>query len=222
MRLCAALALVLVALVVLTVKAGRRPARGAAPASRDDAELAPAPARAGAPSAPAQPAGHEPGGIAHLRGHVLFPAGVKPNDHLDVTAEDPSRTFAALVGDDGRFEVHLPSGRYTLIASMDELVGVVPDFFARAGAGRDIDIRLAAGAAIRGTVTTPADASVKAFATDRDEDEIGNCDVVDGRFAIEGLIPGRRYDLVFDGQDVRRLTVTGVTAPADGMKIEMQ
>ena len=41
-------------------------------------------------------------------------------------------------------------------------------------------------------------------------------------FSVDGLIAGRRYDLTFHGQGVRSLTITGVTAPADGLDVEMQ
>jgi hypothetical protein len=223
MRLCAALALVLIALVVLTVKTGRRPPRRAAPVGRDDAQLAPARVRASVPSPSSPPAARELRGIAHLRGRVLFPPGVTPTPHVKVVADDSSRAFDALVHDDGRFEFHLPSGRYTLVASMPGLVGVAPDVLARADAAHDVDIELAVGAVIRGTVTGPHATFVTALPTGRDSGQIRADDVLDdGHFSIAGLIPGRRYDITFSGQSVRSLTVTGVAAPAEGLTFALQ
>jgi hypothetical protein len=161
MRLCAALALVLVALVVLTVKVARRhPRHAPAPAATEVAALeapVPTPARA-----PARIAHGESGGIALLRGRLLFPAGVERMSSLEVVAESGARRFHALIPDNDRFEIHLPGGRYTLIASMGELVGVTPDVLARGGATRDVDIRLVVGAAIRGKIGGASGAIVSA------------------------------------------------------------
>src|SRR5689334_21776870 len=103
MRLCAALALVLVALVVVTVRAAQRPRAGAPVAV--DAEVAepPPPAdptpRAFAPP-PTRPIveRREAGGIGHLRGRLLFPPDVWANS-VNVEAEDFARIIRARVDD---------------------------------------------------------------------------------------------------------------------------
>ena len=85
--------------------------------------------------------------------------------------------MTARIHDDGRFDIHLPSGRYTLVASAGALVGVVPDVLARAGDVRDVDIRLGTGAAIRGKLRMPddveCDVGITAVPSGRD-DESGN------------------------------------------------
>jgi len=220
MRLCAALAVVLVALVVVTVKANQRhPRRAAASIEPVLAEPLPETAPAPARSSPSLPR-YESGGIAHLRGHLLFPAGEERSNDLVVVAEGTTRQFRAHAPDGVRYEIHLPSGRYTLVASMGNLVGVVPDVLARAGGPRDVDIRLTVGAVISGRVKAPPGAAVEVSAA-RTLDSRRKSDVQDGTFAIAGLIPGRQYDITFDGADVRRLKVTGVTAPDDALDVEV-
>ncbi len=228
MRWCAALALVLVALVVVTIRGLRRPHKRPAPRQPDVAEVAPPATNAPrapsySPSPTLAPTAHgDSAGIARLRGRVLFPAGLEQTDDLEVLAEDPARRVLAQVLADGRFDIHLPSGRYTLIAAMGELVGVVPDVLARGEAGRDVDIRLSAGATIRGKLRSPSDVVlVNAVTSGRDE-ATGEPSTDKGSFSIDGLIPGRRYDLNFYGQGVRALTITGVTAPADDLDVELQ
>jgi hypothetical protein len=151
---------------------------------------------------------------------VLFPAGTDATSDVVVVAEDGARRLHAHVQEGGRYQIHLPPGRYTLVASADDLVGVVPDVLAR-GDVHDIDIRLGLGAAIRGKLSGSAEAAVSATSGGGNE-EAGVPHVEDGAFAIEGLIPGRRYDLSFTGPDVRTLTITGVTAPADGLDVALQ
>jgi hypothetical protein len=223
MRWCVALAAVLVALVVVAVRGLRRPAK-----HRPDAnavELVPA-AQAEDPGASwAAPAAREAPGPAHLRGRVLYPAGAEASDDLEVIAEDATRRVTARIGDNGQFDIHLPSGRYTLVASAGELVGVVPDVLVHPGTSRDVDIRLAAGVTIRGTLRLPddveADVSITIVSPGREE-QSGTYKIDDGRFSIEGLIAGRPYDITFRGEGLRSLTLTGVSAPADGLDVALQ
>ena len=168
MRWCAALAVVLVALVVMTVRTIRRPHRHPPPVDPESVELAPPPPAPSGASFSSLVVRRESSGIAHLRGRVLFPAGERDSDDdISVVAEDGTRKVHARVQEDGGYQLHLPSGRYTLIASAGELVGVVPDVLARAGATHDIDIRLAAGAAIKGKLRTPGGVVVVRASLDR-------------------------------------------------------
>jgi hypothetical protein len=98
---------------------------------------------------------------------------------------------------------------------------VVADVLARADATHDVDIRLTVGAAIRGKLRGSSTVVVGASVAGRDDDS-GVASVEDGSFAVQGLIPGRRYDLRFYGPDVRTLTISGVAAPADGLDVELQ
>jgi hypothetical protein len=140
---------------------------------------------------------------------------------VEVVAEDFGRRVSALIDDEGRFEVHLPPGRYTLIASQEDLIGAVSDVLVRAGATLEIDISLAIGVAIRGTVDPSEAVSVSALSSGRD-DVWGIASIEDGSFSIEGLLPGRSYDITFTGDNVRKRTITGVTAPADGLAVALE
>jgi hypothetical protein len=225
MRLCAALALVLVALVVLTVKAAQRPTRPAPAVVDIDVEApeiaaprAPAPLARPAPRAPA-PADHrETRGTAHLRGRLLFPTDERA-ETLEVVAENFSRRVRARIDDD-QFELHLPAGRYTLIASMEDLVGAVPDVLAVAGSTQEVDIRLGTGATIRGDVQ-PEGVEIVAIASGGDENS-GIVQADDGAFSIAGLVPGRHYDISFSRLGLRTVTLTGVRAPAEGLRVELE
>jgi len=219
MRLCAALALVLVTLVVVTVRVTRRrPAHAATPIATERA--APEP-RASAPRESAAPSAREPAGIASLRGRVLLPPGGETMTDLEVIADDGARRFVALIRDRDRYEIHLPSGRYTLVASMGRLVGVAPDILAPADATRDVDIRLGVGVTIRGKLTAPDGTIVNAVRSGRYEDA-GVPHVANGAFSIAGLIPGQRYDLTFSGLTVRTSTLKGVIAPAEELDVQLQ
>ena len=234
MRWCAALAVVLVALVVLTVKVGRRSPRHTPAAKPEIAEaVEPAATPDGrAPPAPASFERHEASGIAHVHGRVLFPPGSQPPDEVEVVAECGTRTFDAAVEEDGRFQLHLPPGHYTLAASAGELIGTTPDILLRGGAAREVDIRLAVGAAIRGNVRLPAgglgaspsapDGFEVSATIAGGEGDSGVASIEEGTFAVKGLLPGRRYDLHFQGPSVRTLTMSGVTAPIDGLFVELQ
>jgi len=216
MRWCAALSVVLVALLVVTVKICRHPRKRVPAAPPPDIAESAAPPVLPAPAVAPRAAA----GIAHLHGRVLFPDGREPTDDVEVVAEDGTRSIAAQVTKNDRFQIHLPAGRYTLVASAGELVGVVPDVLARDG-NNDVDIRLAVGATIRGRVTGDDDAAVEARPAGGRE-ETGVATLEDGVFRIGGLIPGRRYDLRFHGDAVRTLSLTGVEAPADRVDVALE
>jgi hypothetical protein len=223
MRWCVALAVVLVALVAATVKVSRRTPRPVvAPKPEITAAVAPAPSFVPRPPPTPEPppARHETGGIAHLRGRVLAPPGTDTTQSLKVVAEEGDRTIIAETLDGGRFQFHIPPGRYTLLAGAGEWVGVVQDVVARAGTGRDVDIRLERGATIRGTLRGGHDVDVDARPAGKDffwSDTKNE----NGTFTVAGLIPGRAYDLVFKGVNSRVLIRPGVTAPADGLDVEL-
>ena len=227
MRWCVALALVLAALVVLTVKATRRTSNKAPVVAPEIAEIAGPRPLVPSRALNAPPARQESpnNGVAFLHGRILFPAGADTRRDVTVVAEGAERTLDAKVMEGGHFQIHLPPGRYTLIASAGELIGDVPDVYARGGAERNVDIRLAVGATIRGKVRGATDVSVSATIADRN-DEHGVAHVENGAFSIAGLIPGRLYDLSFGGlmttgHAARTLTLSGVKAPAEGLDVEL-
>src|SRR5262245_39897492 len=158
MRWCAALAVVLVALVVLTVKGLRRPHKRAATVAPDLAELAGPSAIAPGRASPPPPSRRESGGIAHLRGRALPPAGVDGADRLPVlkvTADDGRRSFAAGIMTGGRFWFHMPPGRYALTARAGDLVGEMRDVVVAVDVEREVEIPLVAAARIAGLLHRP-------------------------------------------------------------------
>ena len=107
MRWCAALAIVLVALMVVTVKIWRHPRKRLSPPAPPDIAEPAAPPSAPAPSSPVREAR---AGIAHLRGRVLFPGGGQPAHDVEVVAEDGARTIAAQITRKDRFQSQCCSG----------------------------------------------------------------------------------------------------------------
>jgi hypothetical protein len=221
MRWCAALALVLVALVVMTVKTIRRPHERPAPVEREAVEIAPP-----APPTPS-PERRASSGIAHLRGWVVPPAGRRGGDELDddlkVTADDGRRTFDARTTKGGGFAFHMPPGRYTLTAWADNLVGELRDVFVTSDAEREVEIPLVGAAKIAGVLHVPDDADVTVIARPAGSDRRGHDgDATEEAFEIEGLIPGRRYDVEFSGDDIRTLKLTGVRAPSEALDVKLE
>jgi len=218
-----ALGIVLAALVALTVKAStRRPRTGARVAPSDEElvvprredpphQVSPPPARrvAGPP--------HARVGISHLQGRVLAPPGEDLSfDELAVNADDGRRSFAAAVTPDGRFSIHLPAGRYAVTASLGAEVGIAPSVAAPPGAAGELTIQLGPAAAIRGHVRGPDGATINVrVALAGHEGSLQTVEAEAGDFTIDALIPGRRYDLTFTGDDLRATTLRSVIAPAD-------
>jgi hypothetical protein len=221
MRWCAALVLVLVVVVVVGVRGlrrhqGRPPV--AAPAVADEAPP-PAPRRYPSSPAPDPPPRRESSGVAELRGRVLFPSKEEATSELQVVAEGGARKLPANVRR-GQFQLRVPAGRYTLVATDGTLIGVVEDVLARAGTTRELDIRLEPGAIIRGRVRSQGFVEVSASPAG-EPGHVGSGDVEKEDFTVEGLIPGRRYDLRFEGPTIRPTTIAGVTAPADDLDVEL-
>lgn len=229
MRLFAALAVVLVALLVATVRYATRQrasagVTAAVPVEDEAPGRAPPPAvRAGWPPAGALALEPARGGIAHLHGRVLMPGECDPD--TDVIADDGARSFKVDAAGDCTYSFHLPPGRYELVATTGELAGAVPDVAAPAGAQRQVDIPLARGAEIRG-VLRPSGVTAIAIAAsfpDRSTNIIGKGDAgEDGSFSITGLVPGRRYDIHVAGREVKTARLRGVAAPADNVEVALE
>lgn len=168
--------------------------------------------------------------LAHLRGRLVMPANTEDNDqpkNLTVVADDGRRTFDARIipGEESRFELHLPPGRYTLTARTGDLVGTRGELLLEAGSERDLLVYLEQAETITGDVRVrgaPEDESlfVLAFRAGG-KIEQGDGSVENGRFAVEGLRSGATYDLVFGGNRVRTVTLHNVTAPAQGLEVDL-
>jgi hypothetical protein len=235
MRWYTALALLLFALVALASAIRRdEPKRVVLNAIEERLESEPRPSAAAAPSPPpasrpAQPppqTARDRSGVARIKGRVTLPPGEQDADALSelcVSASDGTRVFDGRVTPDGRFAFHLPPGRYTLDASAAQLVGTEPDVIARAGAERDVDILLGPSAAIRGTLRAAddADVSVSARASGRSAGAADAETTGTETFEITGLIPGRKYDLTFRGQELRSVTLREIAAPAAGLQVAL-
>jgi hypothetical protein len=250
MRWIFALALVLVVLVVATIRAATQdrkhrgttiPAAEPEVAASDDwlarrrpLEAVPAAATPPPRARPANTGAAPPvarGGVAHVHGAVIAPEDqdndVAPDDplsELEVIADDGTRTVSARVSAHGRYALHLPPGRYSIVASAGALVGALDGVVLAAGSEHELDIHLDHGATIEGRLNLPPDLDVQLTATRLDGRGGGGTTMLDGEdgFQVVGLIPGRSYDLEFTGDGVRALTVPGVTAPAAGLDVTIQ
>lgn len=237
MRWCAALAVVLVALLIALARVGvHKPRRIARPADdgRSEAEPRPDPPERFRDEGPPRPTVRHPtsgrpgrGSVAFLHGRVLPPPESEAVDLEDLTeiavgADDGSQTVFARLTHGGHFSLHLPPGRYTLFAQLGELAGATADVLVGANQAREIDIPLGAGVTIGGTLRGPPGAEVSATAW-----PVGGShpmraqSVEDGKFTLKGLIPGRRYDLVFSGPAVRKATLRSIAAPADALEVAL-
>jgi hypothetical protein len=236
MRLCAALALVLVALVAVTVKAWRRPhARRATPA--DVADVTESRRNTlGGPGPPGIPSWRRPPirarratpALGHLYGRALAPPGRDPTDLLpvlSVTAHDGAHIINALTTADGRFEFHVPPGRYSLLAYARDAIGELHDVVVQQDGEREVTIPLGPSASIGGRLRAPGHAAVEILLHPTDSDgpkPASRAFPHEGKFLVDGLMPGRRYDAEFSGDDVRTLKLTGVQAPLETMDVVLE
>jgi hypothetical protein len=226
MRWCLALGIVLVALIAATAKVATRPARTVAARHADETdetearpELTPSAAQLLAPVARESRAAPPRAAPAQLFGRVLPPLGEETSfDDLTVVADNGVRTVEASVFPDGRFTIHLPAGQYAVTATLDNWVGTVPSVAARPDRGREVAIQLGEPAAISGHVHGPDGVAITVRASLAGHGERQGVTADDnGEFAIEQLVPGRVYDLTFEGPGMRTTTLRSVTAPADGV-----
>ena len=132
---------------------------------------------------------------------------------------------------DGRFEVKgLSEGDYALSVAKDGYAGQsVEPVRIRADTASSVELTLAAGASIRGSVFRPDGSGAEGYAvravpsgSRRPGPAVGGNLVTtpaDGSFSISGLRPGESYDLVILTRDRPATRREGVGAPADGLEI---
>lgn len=241
MRWCAALAIVLCALLVVAARVGRvaggshRLRRPAATPVEDSRAEVPAPATPppppSRPETPPRPISRAPlagqrerRSVAHVHGRVLLSSGggdIDDLDDLQVDADDGLRLVHARLSAGGRFSFHLPPGRYTLVAESGDLAGTTLGVLAGADQEQEIDIRLGPAATVRGTLRGPAGAEITLRALPVGSLHPARSQSVedDGKFALPGLIPGRRYDLTFFGPAIRETTLRSIVAPVDRLEV---
>jgi len=227
MRLCVALGIVLTVLIALTVKARvRRPHHRPPPVDdHDEAVTDPSPPPRAAPEPPSFDPSAQALGPAHIFGRVLPPPGEPGGlQGLTVTADGGARSVEARTFSDGRFDLHLPPGQYAIVAAAGDWAGMAASVPARAGGEHEVTIGLGPTVSLRGRVRAPervAELGVKVSPAERDDwDELRTIDG-DGTFEVEGLVPGRTYDLLFEGEQARSSTVRAVTAPASDLLVQV-
>ena len=144
-----------------------------------------------------------------------------------ITAEDPTHSYDAEVEDDGQFEINLPVGHYTVVATLGDLVAAADVAGLSDGDDRDITLVLGEGAEIEGTVHAPNATKLRAEielrpTNARDTGTNGVFVEKSGHFAGDGLIPGRSYDLVVTAQGMRKLHLHNVIAPSHGIDVTLE
>jgi len=227
-RLAVSVATASVALAGLEAWRARHPRAAGQPQSPDEAVAPPAsevPQLGANPvTAVEPPVAHKPasGGslaMARIRGRVIGSAAAL--EKLDLVVQDETREYQPLVEDDGTFEIHLPVGSYTITATADNQIGVAEVLGLAADETRDVVLALGDGVAIRGRVEgckgpcTQVSIQVQGPGAPREQEGIETD--AKGEFAVESLLPGKSYELTFEAPGMRRLVLSGITAPRQGV-----
>jgi hypothetical protein len=182
----------------------------------------------------------EPAGVTALHGRVRL-AGVRsdriPKEggddgmvalaNIQIVATDGIRNLRARASRDGRFAFHLPPGVYTLSASTGPWAAIRTDVAARSGVDREIDLELAMGAMISGRLRTTAESviwlSARAAGAPLTAPALVEVSLVDeAEFTLRGLVPERRYDLIFEGEGIRTIRLPDVMAPTAGLNVTVE
>jgi hypothetical protein len=158
---------------------------------------------------------------------------------MEVSAEQGARSHGAELELDGTFAIHLPAGRYRLVAVGDEWVAAVDDVDAVAGATVDVRMVLIGAARIAGTLHASraalGDVEVRVrragtevnsgrhhrAVTGRRDVQPAESDELE-RFVVDGLLPGVSYDVTIGGTAIRETTVRAVIAPAENLEVILQ
>jgi hypothetical protein len=165
-------------------------------------------------AAPAR-ARHDAFGMARIYGRVVDRSGNL--DELQVNIEDDKRSYTPKLGDQGTFEINLPVGTYSIVASSGDDIAVAEVADLLADESREVVLVLTPGASIAGRVegcdgrcrgvTVRVDVPATGQRVSNSESD------AKGEFAVDGLVPGRAYDVVFEAAGKRRLVMHAVKAP---------
>ena len=194
-------------------------AEAVAPPTSAPPRLGPSQVMAAEPAPAREPTPRGSFAMARIHGRVVGSAAAL--EELKIRIEDSARGYQAQVDAGGTFEINLPAGSYTIVATSEKEVAVADVAGLLENEDREVVLVLAEGVSIEGRVegcagvcegaTIRAEVSgVHILAATSESDE-------KGEFAVEGLVPGRTYDLTFDGQHVRRLVLRSVQAPRRGL-----
>jgi len=162
--------------------------------------------------------------MARVHGRVVGKAGGPGEVVLKIG--DRARLYEPKVDPDGTFEMNLPPGSYRILATSGSQVaaGDVEDLAEEED--REVTLLLAEGGTIAGRVEgcgrSCTDVAIRAevpgtrlVASSAQGDERG-------AFAVESLVAGRSYDLVFEAVGRRRLVMHGISAPREGLVAAFQ
>jgi hypothetical protein len=140
---------------------------------------------------------------------------------LKLKVEDQARSYDPKVEPDGAFEMNLPPGSYSILATSGNEVAIAQVDNLAENEDREVTLVLTEGAAISGRIEgcdgPCVDASIRAEMLGGRLVTASSGSDEHGEFAIDGLAPGRSYDLVFAVAGKRRLVVHDVTAPREGL-----
>ena len=165
------------------------------------------------------------GGVAAMaRIHRRVVGVEKADDIPELHAEDATHSYHAAVEDDGRFEINLPAGSYTLVAAAGNRIAAAEVADLAEDEDRDITLVLGLGVSIQGRVGGPEEvfqaASIQATRSGTAPASSGVENT--GEFSLDGLIPGKAYDVVVSAPGMRRALLEKVVAPKAGLVLNLE
>jgi len=177
------------------------------------------------PAPPKAIATANPMAMAKIHGRVL-PGSAQNTSEPTVAIADGDREYEAAVDDDGNFQMNLPPGSYTVTARAGDEVAEAEVKDLAEDEDREVTLVLARGAMIEGRVDgcdgPCAEVPITAKTAGTQVQSSLTSSELTGVFKLEGLMPGRKYDLVFQADGSRRLVVRGVAAPKRDLVVTME
>ena len=162
--------------------------------------------------------------MARIHGRVVGSKGAL--DDVEMEVEDASHAYDPRIDDQGFFEINLPPGTYTVWAWSNDLVAAADVASLLAEEDREVNLVLTPGVAITGRIEgcdgACADAVVSVEAPgSREQKDMTQADG-QGRFVLDGLVPGRAYDLAFTADGMRRLLMRNLKAPMADLVVKLE
>ena len=173
---------------------------------------------------PSEPAPRGSFAMARIHGRAV--GGEASRGKLEIKVEDSTRAYEAQINDDGTFEINLPAGNYAMMASSGKKVALAEVAGLAENEDREVVLVLAEGVSIEGRIEgcegMCEGVSVRAqvlgpqlmAATSESGDH--------GEFEVDGLVPGRTYDLTFAAEGMRRLVLRAIPAPKRGLVVTLE